>query len=313
MNENDPKWFSYINPKHFLGEKPHMSSSRDLMLDVLDELESDTPASRIPSMPRFDELIGGFRDHEFSVFCGATGAGKTTFLANLSASFIEQKIPHFVAPVETGPKDFIKRTLSAMLKIDINQGRKITESAARLLQERYALKMAEAKKWLSLYENRFTVEQLMNDIAYTVKEHGVKIAMIDNLNFFLEVKRSNDLIVEMDRVVHELIIFCKQVPVHLVMVMHPKKTDTANPRVNSEFDVKGSSTAVQEAQNVFLWNRLTEDQLKDSRLSEMDRELKIAKLRRIGSAVGSRVIFTPTQGVHYREKAIVRQGLTVFV
>ena len=107
----------------------------------------------------------------------------------------------------------------------------------------------------------------------------------------------------MDRVIHELIIFCKHVEVHVIMVMHPKKTETG--RVESEFDVKGSSTSVQEAQNVLLFNKPSDDMVKNGLATWRDREIKIAKMRRKGSAVGSKLLLTGVDGVLYKEGSLV--------
>ena len=107
----------------------------------------------------------------------------------------------------------------------------------------------------------------------------------------------------MDRVIHELILFCKRVDVHIIMVMHPKKTEGG--RVVSEFDIKGSSTAVQEAHNIFLFNRARAT--KDGLVTPSDRELTLNKMRRRGSHVGKTLIFGST-GTRYEEKGYYRNG-----
>jgi hypothetical protein len=84
-------------------------------------------------------------------------------------------------------------------------------------------------------------------------------------------------------------MFCKRIDMHVIMVMHPKKTD--NGRVESEFDIKGSSTAVQEAHNVFLFNRPSLEDQKIGFDRQNHRELKIAKMRRRGKYVGRRLMF----------------------
>ena len=121
-----------------------------------------------------------------------------------------------------------------------------------------------------------------------------------NLNFFMEVKRAQDSNIEMDRVIHELIILCKQIDIHIVMVQHPKKTDDG--RVESEFDIKGSSAAVQEAHNVFLLNRPKSKDIADGIRETTDRELKIAKLRRRGKYVGKSILFSIMGGKYYEQR-----------
>ena len=117
----------------------------------------------------------------------------------------------------------------------------------------------------------------------------------------MEVTRSTEVVLEMDRIIHDLIILCKQIDIHIVMIMHPKKTD--HGRVESEFDIKGSSTAVQEAHNVFLLNRPTFQQIQNENRCAFDRDLKIAKMRRNGLYVGKSVVFN-SQGTRYLDSGM---------
>jgi replicative DNA helicase len=278
-------------------------ASETLQQAVADLLEP-VPAVKLEDFPKLNYITGGFRPKEFTILCGATGTGKTTLLANISNSLISQEIPHFVASVETGRHDFIRRIISARVGQDWNTGDAVPlEKIKSYLSESEIQRLKKSRLYLSLYENRFTVEQLIHDIEYMVTTHGVKIAMIDNLNFFMEVRRSSDALVEMDRVIHELIMFCKRCDVHVIMVMHPKKTDGG--RVDSEFDIKGSSTSVQEAQNVILFNRPSEKLISEGLASYGDREITISKMRRRGSSVGSKLVLESLEGVCYREGNLI--------
>lgn len=276
----------------------------EALTDALTDILVPAPSVKILTMPQFSKLTGGFRPNEFTILCGATGTGKTTLLANWSDSLISQEVPHFVASVETGHHDFLRRIISARVGRDWNTGDAVPLAEIKAaLNEEEMNRIKRARLYLSLYDNRFSVETLMNDIQYMVDTHGVKVAFVDNLNFFMEVTAAQQAVVEMDRVIHELIMFCKRTPVHIVMVMHPKKT--IDGRVESEFDVKGSSTSVQEAQNCLLFNRPKEEFIEQGIASWYDRELLIAKMRRRGSAVGTRIILRGIDGVQYKEGALV--------
>lgn len=282
-------------------------SASDALGQSFEDMLKPPPSVRLSEFEKFSYLTGGFRPKEFTILCGATGTGKTTLLANWSNAMISDKVPHFVASVETGRHDFMRRIISARVGEDWNTGDPVAiERVKSRFGEKEIQRLQEAPMYLSLYENRFSVEQLISDIKFMVDTKGIQVAMIDNLNFFLEVTRSADQNIEMDRVIHEIIIFCKQTNVHVIMVMHPKKTE--NVRVESEFDVKGSSGAVQEAQNVLLWNRPGEDLIANANATHGDRELKIAKMRRRGLAVGSRIVFQGLNGVTYREGDVVCQN-----
>lgn len=281
-------------------EEPYAKDSSQLYPDAMEELLKPYPSTNIETMPKFTNITGGFRPFEYSILCGATGVGKTTLLANLSSSLSRQGVPHFVASVETGPTDFIKRCLSVAVNRDINRGDPISiEEAKRIHINHSQYYTTNPTLHLSLYDNRCEMRKLLNDIAWHVENKGIKVAMIDNINFFMEITSAQNQIIEMDRVIHEGIIFCKQVPVHIIMVMHPKKTDGG--RVESEFDIKGSSTAVQEAHNVFLFNRPSPEMIEEGIATKYDRELKIAKMRRRGMSVGAKMILTTGNGTKYDE------------
>lgn len=289
----------YIPESH----QPHAKAVRNVFERAYEELALPAPATHLAAFKKLNQMTGGFRPNEFSILCGATGSGKTTLCANISADLIAQNVPHFVASVETGPTDFVKRVISAMVGADWNTGDPVTVERLERFHAEFGERFLNESLWLSLYEDRFSVETLMADIAFMVKHHGIKLAIIDNLNFFLDVTAADKALVEMDRVIHSLIIFAKVVPVHILMVMHPKKTD--HGRVESEFDIKGSATAVQEAHNVFLFNRPHADIIKSGYATEMDRELMIAKMRRRGKHVRSRLILKSSNGVSYEEGVLL--------
>lgn len=285
------------------GHAPHAQPMSDVYYLAQSEMITPFPSTPLLRFPTLNKITGGLRPYEFTILCGATGTGKTTLCANLSVDLLEQGIPQFVASVETGHTDYVKRMISAMVKRDWNTGDAIPVDYLRLFNVDHEAKFKANTAQISLYDNRVPVEELMADLAYMVKHHGIKVAIVDNLNYLLEVKRAQDLIVEMDRVTHELVVFCKRIPIHLVLIMHPKKTESG--RVEDEFSVKGSATAVQEAHNILLWNRPHPELVKAGTAVEGDRELMIAKMRRKGKYVRRRLLFRATEGVHYQEGSLV--------
>jgi hypothetical protein len=92
-------------------------------------------------------------------------------------------------------------------------------------------------------------------------------------------------------------MFAKKIPMHTILVVHPKKTDDG--RVTSEFDIKGSSTAVQECANVILFNRPTKDQIERGH-HENHRELVFKKIRKRGYYT-NKPIWLSYQNGHYSE------------
>lgn len=254
---------------------------------------------------KFNQAVDGFRPHEFSVLCGATGIGKTTLVANWTFDLIQAGHKVYVAPIEIGPHNFMDRIMSVAHKDSAYQGHTMTKE----LRDKHLSYWHDELKYenliMSPYETRIDRKQLMDDIAFAVEVKGVEVVFIDNINFILHVKNAKDQIVEMDNAIHDLVIMCKQLPAHIVMIMHPKKTDSG--RVEDEFSVKGSATSVQECHNLFLFNRIRENEIgeringKYGSFEDHDRELKFSKLRTRGEFSGYKLYYRNEGGGFYNE------------
>lgn len=290
-----------------LNNSEFIKDMHEVMVEVFDQLLNPAPSIKMPDWPMFNKLTGGLRMHEFTIICGSTGSGKTSIVSNISAQLIKCNVKHFVMSIETGHVDFMTRVTSIFAKKDLNalDYPMSPEEASRILTNNQKNLMTDLVK-LSTFDNRVKLEVLLDDLTNMCKE-GCKVAIIDNLNFLLEVTRSSEAIIEMDRVVHELIMFCKRNEMHLILIMHPKKTE--GTRVMSEYDIKGSSTAVQEAQNVLLWNRpdpKTLIDLVDNRGNIVQyasnkphyREMFFAKMRRRGMHAGKTLKFEYNETVY---------------
>lgn len=273
-----------------------------LFRQAMEEMLFPFPSVKLNQWPLFTQMTEGFRSQEFTILCGATGVGKTTLLANWSAQFHLQGVPHFVASVETGSTDFIRRVMSALDYTNWNTGKQYSVENIEALNKKHGDMLRAPHMWLSKYTNRVRVEDLIADIQHAMNFHKVKVAIVDNLNYIMEVTTAANAVLEQDRVLHELVVFCKENDVHLILVVHPRKSE--NSRVVSEFDIKGSSTAVQEAHNVFLFNRPSPDLVENGYASTTDRELTIAKMRRLGEYVGAKLILSTANGVKYSEKKV---------
>lgn len=243
---------------------------------------------RLPGWKRLDEMLRGIRPHEFSIFCGPTGVGKTTWLANLAVHLAVGQVPLFIASVEVGSTSFVSTMLSALIGKRVSG---LSPDAMRQLKKEHSLVFNTGMHVFTIYDSRVRHERVLADTLVARETCGTKVGIFDNLNFMTEVTRAQDAVLTMDRAVHEFVVFHKKVPIHSFMVMHPKKTE--NGRVESEFDIKGSSTAVQEASNVILFNRLANDlHAPDNCNPKFCRELKFAKVRKNGRAVGKTIIYT---------------------
>lgn len=258
---------------------------------------------RLPWWGDLSDALGGLRAHELTLITAPTGAGKTQLNACISTQLLQLGIPQFVASVETGRHDYFLRMASAMMAFDFNTGDPIHPRECSKFLERHKDTLRNDNVWFARYDDRVDAEEMVEVLRREVAEHRIQVAVLDNLNFFLKVSSSHMEKAEMDSAIHRFVMLVKKLPVHVILVVHPKKT--LDGRVTSEFDIKGSSTAVQEASNVILFNRLPSDQVESGLYRPSDRELTIAKARRRGAYVGTRFLFDFKNG---RYSEIPRKG-----
>jgi hypothetical protein len=154
---------------------------------------------------------------------------------------------------------------------------------------------------ITTYDNRVDVNELIMNLKYINELHGVQVALLDNLNFFMKPTRASDTILEYDEVVHNFVMLAKKIPIHIFLVMHPKKTE--HGKVLSEFDIKGSSTAVQEASNILLMNRLDEKEIGEDGMTSFHREFVFKKIRRRGFYVNKKFYMYSASGKYIHHDA----------
>jgi len=264
----------------------NISTFPDIAQEALDTILD--PGIDIGDWTTFNKSIFGLRPNEFTILCGPSGAGKSTLLSNIYACLMAQGIPTFAAPVEVGQGSFARKVMSIMTGINQN---KINEQAKEIRGKKQdAMFFSNELMLVSKYKSRVNHLQLLCDLLHAHRTRGVQVALVDNLNFMLQPSDQESMVMQYDRVIHDFIVFLKSVPMHIFMVMHPRKTDGG--RVESEFDIKGSSTAIQEAQNVLLFNRVRDDfQPPAGIAARFCRTIKIAKCRENGRACGTEILF----------------------
>lgn len=198
-----------------------------------------------------------------------------------------QDVPTFVAPVETGDIDFLARVLSVASGLELNQSDAITPEKLKEAYQAGANRIVDSPLLIANYNNRVDIEELIG-VLQIMSAKGVKVALLDNLNFFLKITSSTMERAVLDEAIHALVMFVKQYPMHVLLICHPRKTE--NGRVLSEFDIKGSATSVQEAANVILFNRPTEQDINMGK-RRTHRELVFKKIRKRGLYVDQPIWF----------------------
>lgn len=285
----------------------HIKPGIEIFNQATKEITNPPRGIKVDEWKKFSDFTGGLRMYEFTIFCGATGAGKTQFLANLMVHLTRQGVKVFCAPVETGPTDVARRMISAVSGIDVNDGDPHEFNRFKPAISNNLEMMSNT--FFSTYDNRVDVQEMVQNLKYLNEKEGVQVAILDNLNFFLKPTNSADMILEMDTAVHEFVMLAKKIPIHIFLVMHPRKTEQG--KLTSEFDIKGSSTAVQEASNILIMNKLNADEFEftttasgkripdSSGLNPWTREFVFKKIRKRGKHVNQKFYMNFDSGRYY--------------
>jgi archaellum biogenesis ATPase FlaH len=265
-----------------------ISTWNQVGVDTQVEIEEPLSGTKIPGFNHFNEVTWGIRPHEFTIGSGPTGCGKTTLLTNWAYLLAESGTPVMVGSIETGKNDFHR----VMAGIAANKNPYRGWSRDQIKSTFQASPVLRSERNIHLnYASRVNHRRLLADILYAVDKYRTEVVFIDNLNFLLDIKDSRDQITAVDNTIHDFVVFTKKVPVHVVMIMHPNKDGIL--RVEHEGQIKGSTTAVQEAANIFVWNRLAQDSDAGfNKEPQWCRELMFRKVRKNGRAVGSRIIYS---------------------
>src|SRR5690606_5739665 len=160
------------------GVRPFSLNMSKVFEQACIELLTPYPSIKLPEWNVFNQITGGLRTREFTILCGSTGSGKTTWLSNLSAQLLKAKTKHFVMSVETGHTDFMKRIMSVLSGRDLNTGDPVSPEILKRVNDNYSRLLLSECIEFSLYDNRVKLGQLVHDLEYMHSIKGCKVAMI---------------------------------------------------------------------------------------------------------------------------------------
>jgi len=270
----------------------------DLESRVVEELRNPPFGVELPYWPTMTTYTGGFRGGEISLVTSGTGTGKTTMLANIATQINTLGIGTYIASVEIGPVAFLLAMISVVSQMDLNTGDKYDEATIERVKSKWMPLLRAGRLIFGRHDDRVDPTKLAEEIIEANQKYGVKFAILDNLQFFSQVVDAQNERAEQDRVIREFVRVVKRVPVHIFLVVHTRKTNNDNQRVESLSDLKGSKTLVDEAWNVFALNKAPSEEIHRGNASWSDREIVILKMRRRGKHVGKSIRFKFHEGVY---------------
>ena len=162
----------------------------DLLMDALDEIEAvgtgkATGSFRIPTgFDDLDALLGGWSQGYLIVVGGRPSSGKTTLLLNFCrAASINYRLPTMVISGEMNSRELQSRLLSAESRVPLQAmrtGQMNDQDWFRLAQ--IMAFVADCPIHIGTPSD-FRIEQFSDDVARLVRESGLKLLLIDSLQW----------------------------------------------------------------------------------------------------------------------------------
>ena len=245
-------------------------------------LQSSLKSIKLNSgLPSFDEKYGGLSAGEFVVIGARPGVGKTQFLVNV-ALYISLNQPVAFFSCDVSLKVLSKRFISAVsgipiIKIDRHELSDDDKEKLSNCTEEFK------KHQLFINEgNELTIQALRLKCEEAVREHGVKLIILDNLHYLCKAHNRYSRELEINYVCQEL----RQIAIDLDVCLFASSQLSRSveyrggAKVPTLSDLRESGAIEQEADKVlFLYSasyyNINEDEFGHS--TENTAELHIAK------------------------------------
>lgn len=229
----------------------------DLKHSIIEDLQrlKDSSRIRLKTLPQLSTYLNGLREHEFTILTGPSGSGKTTLLSQISLDYSLQGLSTLWCSFE------IKNSRLALTMIEQLTQKSLSTSPDMLISDNL---FQDASKTLSniplyfydCYGLNFDLEEFLFSLKNAVQANEIKHVIVDNLQFMLSNswRGSSDKFDAFERTITALRTFCNTIPVHLTLVVHPRKED--DNVVLGLSSISGTAKATQEADNVLILQRI---------------------------------------------------------
>lgn len=210
----------------------------------------------------FDDLVGPMRPGQMIVLGGETGGGKTALATVVGVKVAEQGIPVHFTSLEMGADELAARIVSAHTGFSaetITDGSLSVAELERLFDR--SGHVAELPIWIDGAPSQ-SVKTIQSRIARAQIRHGVKLAVIDHLQFIKPEKSKGKEHEEIRQVVDDVKAMAKRLKLPVILVSHVSRvTETWNIRTALDIrrpllrDLYGSSAIEKAADAVIFVHR----------------------------------------------------------
>ena len=221
----------------------------------------------VTGIPELDRAIGGFSGGQVSVWTGKRGEGKSTLLGQILLEAVNQNRCVCAYSGEMAKEDF-KLGLLQQAAGYLHVTRRDDQRTGRVY---YDVDQESAKKIDVWWDKRLFLtdiqrknahdeDNILKIFEYANRRYGCDVFLVDNI-MTTELKNESQIGFwrAQSLFTGRLIAFAKRLDVQVHLVAHPRKT--AGKKHIEADDVGGSGDITNRADNVFLVERVPEEEL----------------------------------------------------
>lgn len=188
---------------------------------------------------KLDSVLGGIASGLW-VVTGDTGHGKTTWCTWLCYQQAKNGVPVMLTSFEQRPIGTVQKLLRSELGGDFT---KFTPDERREALDNIG------KLPLHIYDHygEITFDNIITQLRFAVRRHGVKIALVDHLGFLTQPDSKQDERILIEKVVRKLATVAIQDDFTIILVCHPNNMSVSQQRRVKISDLKGASAIRQDA------------------------------------------------------------------
>lgn len=192
-------------------------------------IEPQPQGVMIDCFPKLMERLYGFREKELTMILAPSGVGKSTVCSILADKFMAAGHKIGMIFLEEGNKDTFQRLIAAELKVNYLKFKRnpLAVASREAIQEVYNQITQNDKLVLLDHFGSMPIDSLMAKVKHMVLVEGCKYILLDHLSMVVSGNEVENERKELDMVMTALASFCAANSVHLCVVCHINRTDSA--------------------------------------------------------------------------------------
>ncbi len=227
-------------------------SGESVLEDVIEFIFDERTDKGWPTgIDGLDDVIGGWRPGEVTIVSGGSGAGKTTFCAQMTAERLRAGHRCFIVALEGGYRRFMTKLGRHCLGHRPKDG---TRHEFRTEMRN----LMKGRLFVSKVAERFDPSAFVETLRYCIVQLDVMFVVLDHLSFAIDRDKSRWM--KQNALILGVQLTIQSSSAHMLMVAHPKKVSGVHGANRDDVivqmtDLKGESEVYQDIANVIALYR----------------------------------------------------------